>query len=393
MHTLSQSPATPRPASSCSSMTPTLSPLISEQINKKKCYTVETQTDDECLKSKDQLLARISELTNKQSSLISYIQELKRLLEIAEDTPNKSTAKSVTVGEGNDISTCCDNSTQTEPLAESSKMCRDCNVTQTKMTEFEEINLRFQTELVIVNEKYNDLLKLHEELLLTVGKWERNEGSLVSKPLEIHSANNVSPLNDLPVLKSQFDESFTVSQSKRKRNKTKKKKKLNMPQKQVIAPGLTRKPYVFSDSHGKDLCQHLEGSSEARDVATSQPINESLLVLREIPKLVNPVNNSMISSTPASTPLRMDNGTAHPSPPVSMQHYDTYSDALKTTCNSPPENQCTSHLQSLSTQCVGLPDPDGVCNTSSRKNFLGNVKTPLTKDCHRPCKVPQAREF
>ncbi|KAG8335070.1 hypothetical protein J6590_077424 [Homalodisca vitripennis] len=110
MHTLSQSPATPRPASSCSSMTPTLSPLISELINKKKCYTVETQTDDDSLRSKDQLLARISELTDRQSSLISYIQELKRLLEIAEDKPNKSTAKSVTVGEEHEISSCCDNS-------------------------------------------------------------------------------------------------------------------------------------------------------------------------------------------------------------------------------------------------------------------------------------------
>ncbi|XP_046681483.1 uncharacterized protein LOC124368252 [Homalodisca vitripennis] len=170
MHTLSQSPATPRPVSSCFSMTPTLSPLILELINKKKCYTVETQADDDCLRSKDQLLARISELTDRQSSLISYIQELTRLLEIAEDTPNKSTAKSVT--------------------------------------------------------------------------------------------------------------------------------------------------------------------SEPRDIATSQPINESLPALREIPKLSNRVTNSMMSSTPASAPMRMDNGTTLPSPPVSMQQYDTYSNALKTTCNS-----------------------------------------------------------
>ncbi|KAG8289729.1 hypothetical protein J6590_098469 [Homalodisca vitripennis] len=41
----------------------------------------------------------------------------------------------------------------------------------------------------------------------------------------------------------------------------------------------------------------------------------------------------MMSSTPASAPLRMDNGTTLPSPPVSMQQYETYSDALKTTCN------------------------------------------------------------
>ncbi|KAG8293353.1 hypothetical protein J6590_018762 [Homalodisca vitripennis] len=74
--------------------------------------------------------------------------------------------------------------------------------------------------------------------------------------------------------------------------------------------------------------------SEPRDIATSQPINEYLPVLREIPKLSNRVTNSMMSSTPASAPLRMDNGTTLPSPPVSMQQYDTYSDALKTTCNS-----------------------------------------------------------
>ncbi|KAG8275737.1 hypothetical protein J6590_080363 [Homalodisca vitripennis] len=75
----------------------------------------------------------------------------------------------------------------------------------------------------------------------------------------------------------------------------------------------------------------------------------------------------------------MDNGTTLPSPPASMQQYETYSDALKTTCNSSHaaatkpsavrtasdvseknfENQRTSHLQSFSTQCVGLPDPDG----------------------------------
>ncbi|KAG8279379.1 hypothetical protein J6590_107030, partial [Homalodisca vitripennis] len=147
---------------------------------------------------------------------------------------------------------------------------------------------------------------------------------------------------------------------------------------------------------------------------SSQPINESLPVLREIPKLSNRVTNSMMSSTPASAPLRMDNGTTLPSPPISMQQYDTYSDALKTTCNSchapatePSaistandvseknfENQCTSHLQSLSTQCAGLPDPDGVY-TNPKKHFLVNVKEPLThiKDCHRPCKVSQAREF
>ncbi|KAG8319970.1 hypothetical protein J6590_079861 [Homalodisca vitripennis] len=79
----------------------------------------------------------------------------------------------------------------------------------------------------------------------------------------------------------------------------------------------------------------------------------------------------MMSSTPASAPMRMDNGTTLPSPPVSMQQYDTYSNALKTTCNSSHaaatepsaistasdvseknfENQRTSHLQSFSTQC------------------------------------------
>ncbi|KAG8319819.1 hypothetical protein J6590_083502 [Homalodisca vitripennis] len=58
--------------------------------------------------------------------------------------------------------------------------------------------------------------------------------------------------------------------------------------------------------------------SEPRDVATSQPINESLPVLREIPKLSNRVTNSMMSSTPASAPLRMDNRTTFPSPPVSV---------------------------------------------------------------------------
>ncbi|KAG8296185.1 hypothetical protein J6590_062773 [Homalodisca vitripennis] len=414
---------------------------------------------------------------------------------------------------------------------------------------------------------------VHRHRLL-FGAVRQNEDSLVSKPLEIHSANNFSSLNDLPVLTSELNESFTVSQSKRrrKRSKNKMKKNINMPQEQVIAPGPTRKLYVFSDSHGKDLCQHLEGfvcnnytvfvcsnpgaqsnhilrnakemssemtetdigvifvgtndvssctprnnrpakqlpklitqfvqtnkhtqwiivpilhrhdlhwrnylnyqinlinsklkklygtwvvdikdfgrrfftnhglhlnkygkieisrrisncalqntkvnsstQSEPRDIATSQPINEYLPVLREIPKLSNRVTNSMMSSTPASAPLRMDNGTTLPSPPVSMQQYDTYSDALKTTCNSSHaaatepsaistasdvseknfENQRTSHLQSLSTQCVGLPDPDGVCNTNSKKHFLVNVKEPLThiKDCHRPCKMSQAQEF
>ncbi|KAG8279483.1 hypothetical protein J6590_104387 [Homalodisca vitripennis] len=94
---------------------------------------------------------------------------------------------------------------------------------------------------------------------------------------------------------------------------------------------------VYSRNYGakvpsKPVADHC--ISEPRDIANSQPINESLPVLREIPKLSNRVTNSMMSSTPASAPLRMDNGTTFPSPSVSMQQYDTYSDTLKTTCNS-----------------------------------------------------------
>ncbi|KAG8314779.1 hypothetical protein J6590_084931 [Homalodisca vitripennis] len=115
----------------------------------------------------------------------------------------------------------------------------------------------------------------------------------------------------------------------------------------------------------------------------------------------------MMSSTPASAPLRMDNGTTLPSPPVSMQQYDTYSDALKTTCNSSHaaatepsaistasdvseknfENQRTSHLQSLSTQCTAI---DNVV-TDIPGTFVSVVATAISDHDAQLIKISQQK--
>ncbi|KAG8324147.1 hypothetical protein J6590_099102 [Homalodisca vitripennis] len=59
------------------------SPLISQLICAKKKYSVECQTEDMHLKTKDELVGRISELTSRQAGLVDKIQELTRQLDEA----------------------------------------------------------------------------------------------------------------------------------------------------------------------------------------------------------------------------------------------------------------------------------------------------------------------
>ncbi|XP_046681480.1 uncharacterized protein LOC124368249 [Homalodisca vitripennis] len=338
-------------------MTPTLSPLISELINKKKCYTVETQTDDDCLRSKDQLLARISELTDRQSSLISYIQELTRLLEIAEDTPNKSTAKSVT-SEPRDIAT-------SQPINESLPALREIPKLSNRVTNSMMSSTPASAPMRMDNgttlpsppvsmqqyDTYSNALKTTCNSSHAAATEPKHSGT---HPVTMHTLSQ-SPATPRPV-SSCFSMTPTLSPliseliNKKKcytvetptdddclRSKDQllaRISELTDRQSSLISyiQKLTRLLEIAEDTPNKSTAKSV--TSEPRDIATSQPINESLPVLREIPKLSNRVTNSMMSSTPASAPMRMDNGTTLPSPPVSMQQYDTYSNALKTICNS-----------------------------------------------------------
>ncbi|KAG8290784.1 hypothetical protein J6590_076176 [Homalodisca vitripennis] len=83
MRTLSPSPLITSPgnilptdASQCSALTS--SPLILQLICAKNKYSVEYQTDDMHLKTKDELVGWISELTSRQAGLVVKIQELTR---------------------------------------------------------------------------------------------------------------------------------------------------------------------------------------------------------------------------------------------------------------------------------------------------------------------------
>ncbi|KAG8320357.1 hypothetical protein J6590_070644 [Homalodisca vitripennis] len=81
------------------------SPLISQLICAKKKYSVECQTEDMHLKTKDELVDRISELTSREDGLVDKIQELTRQLEEAKNELNRHRASNVFK---------CDSSIQTE---------------------------------------------------------------------------------------------------------------------------------------------------------------------------------------------------------------------------------------------------------------------------------------
>ncbi|KAG8271269.1 hypothetical protein J6590_067244 [Homalodisca vitripennis] len=56
------------------------SPLVPQLICAKEKYSVECQTEDTHLKTKDELVGRISELTSRQAGLVDKIEELSKQL-------------------------------------------------------------------------------------------------------------------------------------------------------------------------------------------------------------------------------------------------------------------------------------------------------------------------
>lgn len=78
MRSLSHSPATPRSPLADGVI---CSPLVSHAMSKVKTYDLGIQTEDDCLKITDKLLARIEQLTHQRDCLITEIQSLKKEIE------------------------------------------------------------------------------------------------------------------------------------------------------------------------------------------------------------------------------------------------------------------------------------------------------------------------
>ncbi|KAG8241640.1 hypothetical protein J6590_082475 [Homalodisca vitripennis] len=80
-------------ASAAASASLCASPLLSQSILAKKTYDIACQTEDIHLKSKDELVARVKELTILQSNLVDKIQDLTRQLEETKKTEKYETKK------------------------------------------------------------------------------------------------------------------------------------------------------------------------------------------------------------------------------------------------------------------------------------------------------------
>ncbi|KAG8333934.1 hypothetical protein J6590_100309 [Homalodisca vitripennis] len=88
------SPASPAAAASAAASASLCAlPLLSQSILAKKTYDIACQTEDIHLKSKDELVARVKELTILQSNLVDKIQDLTRQLEETKKTEKYETKK------------------------------------------------------------------------------------------------------------------------------------------------------------------------------------------------------------------------------------------------------------------------------------------------------------
>ncbi|KAG8329559.1 hypothetical protein J6590_083934 [Homalodisca vitripennis] len=127
------SPASPAPAASAAaSASLCASPLLSQSILAKKTYDIACQTEDIHLKSKDELVARVKELTILQSNLVDKIQDLTRQLE--ETKKKKKTEKYETKKECAETQTNIEvthiKSTQTEDACTQQSACKKCVILQ-----------------------------------------------------------------------------------------------------------------------------------------------------------------------------------------------------------------------------------------------------------------------
>ncbi|KAG8293187.1 hypothetical protein J6590_023346 [Homalodisca vitripennis] len=177
------------------------SPLISQQINKIRCIERAIQTEEECLKSTDDLLDRIAELTQRQSSLIDKIQSLQLELEAEKiAVRSRSTPEVVNVAVGCEPEKKLDFTMQTDLFI---PMCEQCPVLEQKICQAEDMIEKLHLSFSELHVKYNDLRESHEQLLYLQGTETRNDDSLVNRPLEIHP--DVPVTNMFNVLGSKDD--------------------------------------------------------------------------------------------------------------------------------------------------------------------------------------------
>ncbi|KAG8309649.1 hypothetical protein J6590_080094 [Homalodisca vitripennis] len=119
-------------ASAAASASLCASPLLSQSILAKKTYDIACQTEDIHLKSKDELVARVKELTILQSNLVDKIQDLTRQLE--ETKKKKKTEKYETKKECAETQTNIEvthiKSTQTEDACTQQSTCKKCEILQ-----------------------------------------------------------------------------------------------------------------------------------------------------------------------------------------------------------------------------------------------------------------------
>ncbi|KAG8302517.1 hypothetical protein J6590_031587 [Homalodisca vitripennis] len=135
------------------------SPLVSQLICAKKKYSVECQTEDTHLKTKDELVGRISELTSRQAGLVDKIQELTRQLEDAKVELNRHKVEAVNV----------------QALAKSSVIKSDSSI----QTELKSSDKSLQTENVEDCVQCKILQEKTEKIISTIRTME--EGVLAAK--------------------------------------------------------------------------------------------------------------------------------------------------------------------------------------------------------------------
>ncbi|KAG8275975.1 hypothetical protein J6590_074528, partial [Homalodisca vitripennis] len=245
------------------------SPLISQQINKIRCIERAVQTEEECLKSKDDLLDRIAELTQRQSSLIDKIQSPQLDLEAEKIAARShSSPEVVNVAEGCEPEKKMDFTMQTDLFI---PMCEQCPVLEQTICQAEGMIEKLHLIFSELHVKYNDLRESHEQLLYLQGTETRNDDSLLliimfsvlgsKDDTSIANRKNCSGWQTTPNRKNKncSKKNYNIEQKISKiklpqiRSKSNKEQNTN---KEHIRLKLAKHIHIYGDSHAKGLFQY-----------------------------------------------------------------------------------------------------------------------------------------
>ncbi|KAG8246436.1 hypothetical protein J6590_094736 [Homalodisca vitripennis] len=244
---------------------PSVSPLLSRLFNKKSLSDCGTQTEDIYMKTKDELIERINQLTHQQSCLVLQCQSMHLQLEQKEKEIDLLKSRHVEVRE-----LAVQTDELPEDITDKIEPCQRCVILR------EETQNMIQTIRTLENENERLRTSSYERT-----EAERNTTGVsllgVSESSSLHSSLPLS--NGFSLLSghiSDTEDFVEIKKSKKKKRKTNKQNKyINKTQKyQTLNKSdkekateishIPHKLHIFADSHGKNIFHLLEQKVSSR---------------------------------------------------------------------------------------------------------------------------------